>query len=45
MLIVMLKSICRELLYELYKYVNDMRSNLALVNSYIKWHGEKDKMI
>jgi len=30
----------RELLYELYSYVNDMRSNLALVNSYIKWHGK-----
>ncbi|ESN89820.1 hypothetical protein HELRODRAFT_194783 [Helobdella robusta] len=28
----------RELLYEIYKYVNDMRSNLALVNSYIRWH-------
>lgn len=31
----------RELLYELYSYVNDMRSNLALVNSYIKWHGRR----
>lgn len=29
----------RELLYEMYSYINDMRSNLALVNSYIKWHG------
>ena len=29
----------RELLYELYCYVSDMRSSLALLNSYIKWHG------
>jgi len=29
----------RVLLYELYSYVSDMRSVLAMVNSYIKWHG------
>ncbi len=29
----------RDLLYELYPYVCDMRSVLGLLNSYIKWHG------
>jgi hypothetical protein len=29
----------RELLYELYSYITDMRSTLALVNSYVKWQG------
>ena len=31
----------RELLYELYHYVSDMRAVLSLVNSFIKWNGEK----
>lgn len=30
----------RELLYELYNYVNDMRCVLSFVNSYIKWNGD-----
>ena len=30
----------RQLLYELYTYVGDMRSVLSMVNGYIKWHGE-----
>jgi len=30
----------RDLLYELYIYISDMRSCLSLVNSYIKWHGK-----
>jgi len=29
----------RELLYDVYAYITDMRSTLALVNSYIKWLG------
>jgi len=29
----------REMLYEIYAYITDIRSTLALVNSYIKWHG------
>ena len=29
----------REILYELYNYVSDMRSVLSLVNSYIRWQG------
>ena len=29
----------RELLYELYCYISDMRSILSMVNSYIKWNG------
>ena len=29
----------RDILYEMYHYVNDMRSVLSLVNSYIKWNG------
>lgn len=39
----------REILYELYNYVSDMRSVLSLVNSYIRWQGmcsvpEKDNL-
>jgi protein O-GlcNAcase/histone acetyltransferase len=30
----------RELLYELYPYVWDMRGVVALLNSYVKWLGE-----
>ena len=30
----------RDLLYELYNYVSDMRSCMSLVNGYIKWHGK-----
>ena len=30
----------RDILYEMYHYVNDMRSVLSLVNAYIKWHGK-----
>ena len=30
----------RDLLYELCNYVTDMRSVLAMVNSYIKWNGK-----
>jgi len=29
----------RELLYDVYAYITDMRSTLALVNSYVKWLG------
>ena len=29
----------RDILYQLYDYVNDMRSVLSLVNSYVKWNG------
>ena len=29
----------REILYELYNYISDMRSVLSLVNSYIRWQG------
>lgn len=29
----------RDLLYEIYTYVNDMRSALGLLNKYIKWNG------
>ena len=31
----------RELLYELYPYVWDMRGVVALLNSYVKWLGIK----
>ena len=30
----------RELLYDVYAYITDMRSTLALVNSYVKWLGK-----
>ena len=30
----------RDLLYEIYTYVNDMRGVLALLNSYVKWNGQ-----
>lgn len=30
----------RELLYDLYSYVWDMRGVISLLNSYIKWLGE-----
>jgi len=29
----------RQLLYDVYTYINDMRTSLALLNSYVKWHG------
>ena len=31
----------RVLLYQLYNYVSDMRSVMSMVNSHIKWHGER----
>lgn len=30
----------RDILYEMYFYLSDMRSVVCLINSYIKWHGE-----
>ena len=35
----------RVLLYQLYNYVSDMRSVMSMVNSHIKWHGERLKPI
>ena len=35
----------RELLYDIYAYITDMRSTLALVNSYIKWLGTSQSLV
>ncbi|ELU09423.1 hypothetical protein CAPTEDRAFT_175350 [Capitella teleta] len=33
----------RDILYDLYSYLSDIRSTLCLINSYIKWHGMRRK--
>ena len=35
----------RVLLYQLYNYVSDMRSVMSMVNSHIKWHGERLSLV
>jgi protein O-GlcNAcase/histone acetyltransferase len=35
----------RDILYDLYFYLSDMRSTLCLINSYIKWHGKHPSAI